>query len=111
MSIREFLKQEAHKKKKIDFHREHGRWPEDSEISDASTTQTEALLLLQQLSRTTRLIICLNHAANPQSLQWRFNEKNFSRSALTSLRIARNLSRTSAGNRENFASLMDLEGN
>jgi len=29
------LKQEAHKKKRIDFHREHGRWPDDSEISEA----------------------------------------------------------------------------
>ncbi len=36
------LKQEAHKKKRIDFHREHGRWPDDSEISDASTTETKA---------------------------------------------------------------------
>jgi hypothetical protein len=36
------LKQEAHKKRRINFHREHGRWPEDSEISDAAAPQTAA---------------------------------------------------------------------
>lgn len=36
------LKQEAYRKKQIDFYRKHGRWPEDSEISEAPTTPTVA---------------------------------------------------------------------
>jgi hypothetical protein len=36
------LKQQAHQEKRRVFHLEHGRWPEDSEISDVSTTQTVA---------------------------------------------------------------------
>lgn len=36
------LKQEAYKKKQIDFYRKNGRWPEDSEISEAPTTTTAA---------------------------------------------------------------------
>jgi hypothetical protein len=36
------LMQEAYKKKQIDFCHKHGRWPEDSEISEAPTIDTTA---------------------------------------------------------------------
>lgn len=36
------LKQQAHQEKRRAFYLEHGRWPADSEISDAANPQTEA---------------------------------------------------------------------
>ena len=34
------LQQEAYRKRRIDFYRQHGRWPEDWEISEGPATPT-----------------------------------------------------------------------
>jgi hypothetical protein len=56
------LKQQAHQEKRRAFYLEHGRWPADGKYQMPLTLKRKPLPP-QQLTMTTRLTACLNHAA------------------------------------------------